>query len=197
MFAWIAVGTWVVFAMPLVFAVLHKRAQVPLPAAFLVMLAPVAAFLVLGPLLGWIGLLAAQRKWAWWLLVVVYGAWALVLVPRVAGNVALWGWSGVLLSLLFGLPLLVLLTDRPRGWRERAAAKGGRDSGHETARQPRSSTKRPPTLVELLIIVAMLAIFAAIIGPALYHARRAGHGEGPQRQVYPAVGRSAVPGVPH
>jgi len=47
--------------------------------------------------------------------------------------------------------------------------------------------KRPLTLVELLVIVAMLAIFAAIIGPALYHARRAGHGEGLPDQGYPAV----------
>ena len=190
-----------------------------MPAAFLVMLVPVAAFLALGPLLGWIGLLA-ERKWAWWVLVVVYGAWALVLVPRVAGNVAMWGWSGVLLGLLFVLPLFVLLADLPRGWRKPAAVKGDRDSGHETARRPRSRTKRPLTLaaaegdsdsghetarrpsrrikrpltlVELLIIVAMLGILAAIIAPAVSRARRAGQGAGLPDQGYPAVDKRPPP----
>ena len=182
MFAWMAEGAWVILALPLVFAVLRQGAEGfvnvsgttargQLPA--LVVLPLLAAWC--GPFVGWIGLLAG-RKWAWWLLVVAYGAWVLAL-PRLAGYDAIWGWSGVLLGLLLVVPLPVLLADQPRGWREPAAAEQAGAPGPGAARRPGRRTKQPLTLVEVLVIAAILGILAAILGPALSRASRARVGQ--------------------
>jgi len=147
-----------------------------------VLAASTMAFLLLAPPVGWVGLLK-KRRWAWWLLVIAYAAW-LSLTLRMADNVALWGWRAVVLALLLGLPLLVLLTDRPSGWTSGDVAEAPGDSRHRTVRaakepkkiQPTPEEKQarrvgPLTLIEWLVILVMLGILLAITLPAIHRAR--------------------------
>lgn len=226
--AWIAVVTWVIFVLVMGAAVLSRRSGSGADVFFgagarghglvrtfvVILIVLVAASFVAGPLVGWVALLK-KRTWAWWLLVAVYIAWVPLLL-RTANRAALWGWGGVVLGLFFGLPLLILLTDRPRGWREPDSAKAHGDPGHErtraprrrktqprtladflalvaakaqanrerrTTRAPRDGTKRSPTVVEILVVLMILAILGAIVGSAIYHARRAGPALQPSRHA--------------
>ena len=195
-FAWFAVVFCVLFALVGISVVASKlfrhtsggggfflaNGGGPFHAIRAVLVASTMAFLLLAPLVGWVGLLK-KRRWGWWLLIVVYAAW-LSLTLRMADNVALWGWRAVVLALLLGLPLLVLLTDRPSGWTSRDVAEAPGDSRHRTvpAAQEPKKTGPPPekkrerrlgplTLIEWLVILVMLGILLAIILPPFHRAR--------------------------
>jgi len=185
-FAWFAIVSWVLFLLvgiavvasgssrhggAVFFDVEGVKARGQLRTFVGILLFLAAAFLALGPPVGWVALLK-KRTWAWRLLVAAYAAWV-ALALRMAGDVSLWGWRGVVLGLFLGLPLLMLLTDRPGGWNRLARAQGPSEPGRETAKAPRKRRKRPLTLVEWLVIVATLVILLAIILPALQRARPA------------------------
>jgi len=187
-FAWFAIVSWVIFLLVGIAALVSDSSRQEGEVFFAgegartlgqlrtfvgILLVPVVAFFAVGPVLGWIALLK-ERKWAWWLLVVVYAGWVL-LGLRLAGNVALWGWGGVVLALFLGLPLPILLTDRPSGWTSDTGEAPG-NSGPEIAPAPEKKQERrvgPLTLIEWFVILAILGILLAIIVPAVQRARLA------------------------
>jgi hypothetical protein len=188
-FAWFALAFWVLLVLVAVAAVMVRPSERASDGGFffhelgarrggalyamrVLLVVSVMGFLLLGPLVGWIGLLK-QRVCAWWLLIIAYATW-LLLIPRMASNVALWGSAGVVVALFLGLPLLVLLTDRPSGWTGRDAAQAAGDSRPRITRAARGAKKLGPlTLIELLIILAILGILVAVLAPAVQRSRRA------------------------
>jgi hypothetical protein len=174
-FAWFAIVISVIF----LFAVIGIASLVS--ESFLdevPVVVPAAACLGVAPVLAWIALLN-ERKWAWWLLVVFYAGCVLLGLSH-AGNDpwGWWSWNVVVLALFLGflgLPLPILLTDRPSGWTSDAGEAPG-NSGPEIApvlERKQETRLGPLTLIEWLVVLAILGILAAVIAPAVQRARLA------------------------